>query len=188
MPCIASERLTLISGTRAIFAVQPTERERLAALLQATVPDNWPPQHYDQQVLDYLIWYLAGHEGTEVWLMWYMLLPAAAQDTPVVIGSIGFTGAPSYDGTLELGYSVLAQYQRKGYASEAIATLLAWAFAHEQVRRVRAYTYPTLAASIRVLEKTGFCYTGPGPEVGVIAYELTRAAFRQASVSPVSPG
>jgi RimJ/RimL family protein N-acetyltransferase len=43
--------------------------------------------------------------------------------------------------------------------------------------RVVADTHPELSRSIRVLQKNGFRYSGPGKGERLIRYELTRAAW-----------
>ena len=82
---------------------------------------------------------------------------------------------PSEDGTVEIGYGVVAEHQRRGYATETVRAFLAHAFVSPKVRRVIAETYPHLAPSIGVLEKCGFTFIGDGSEPGVIRYEIERA-------------
>jgi ribosomal-protein-alanine N-acetyltransferase len=48
----------------------------------------------------------------------------------------------------------------RGYAAEAAAALVAFAFASGQVRLVRAHTLPEANASTRVLLKCGFHHVG----------------------------
>src|SRR6202043_3687072 len=63
---------------------------------------------------------------------------------------------PSREAMAEIGYSVMPEDQRLGFASEAVAGLIGWAFSHPEVRLVTAETLPALGASIRVLESNGF--------------------------------
>ena len=65
---------------------------------------------------------------------------------------------------------------RRGYASEAVEALVAWAFGHPEVTRVIAETYPELVASVGVLEETGFRFIGAGSEERVIRFERRRNA------------
>lgn len=100
--------------------------------------------------------------------------PLAAHDQNdgpgrVLIGSGGFFDLG--DGSWMIGYSVLDAYQRLGYATEAVSALVAWAFQRDpSPRTIVATTYPELVASIRVLEKNGFHFDGPGDEPRTIRY------------------
>jgi RimJ/RimL family protein N-acetyltransferase len=58
-----------------------------------------------------------------------------------------------------------------------VGALIDWAFFHHPVLRVAAETYPELRASIRVMEKNGLGYVGPGADMGVVRYELTRSDY-----------
>jgi RimJ/RimL family protein N-acetyltransferase len=72
------------------------------------------------------------------------------------MGSAGYKGPPSADATLEVGYGIVSEYQRQGYASEVVHGFLAHAFALPAVHRVVAETLPSLVPSIGVLRKCGF--------------------------------
>ena len=171
---VSTDRLDLIAGIAEIFRGDGNDRELLEKHLQAIVPASWPPEHYEPHVLEFYANTLADNPTAIGWTLWYMVLRKNASGDPVVIGDIGFKGTPTPDGTVEIGYSVLSAFQRVGYATEAVAGLVAWAFSLPQVERVIAETYPELVASVRVLENNGFRYIGPGSEDRVIRYELTR--------------
>jgi RimJ/RimL family protein N-acetyltransferase len=78
------------------------------------------------------------------------------RESGLVIGSAGFKGPPDEGGVVEIAYGIVAGYQGRGYASEAAAALVAFAFAAAGVRLVRAHTLPTPNPSTRVLAKCGF--------------------------------
>lgn len=180
---ITTERLELIPGTAEIFAARVDDRESLSRYLGgARVPDNWPPELYDQDAVNWTAKYLAENRDTDGWTVWFLVLradAAAAQGSRTLIGCCGFKGKPASDGTCEIGYGVLAQFRRAGYASEATRALIKWAFSHECVARVIAETYPELKPSIGVMEKNGLRFIGDGSEERVIRYELTRADWQQ---------
>ena len=73
-----------------------------------------------------------------------------------IIGKCGFTGPPGADSAVEIAYGVAPEHQGKGYATEAAAALVSYAFSHEQVCVVRAHPRPEANASTRVLTKCGF--------------------------------
>ncbi|HRH20749.1 MAG TPA: GNAT family N-acetyltransferase [Brevundimonas sp.] len=60
----------------------------------------------------------------------------------------------------ELGYCVGAGWQGRGFATEAVQGLLAWARRDWRRRVVAASHFTDNPASGRVLEKAGFLYTG----------------------------
>jgi mannose-6-phosphate isomerase-like protein (cupin superfamily) len=65
-----------------------------------------------------------------------------------------------------------------------VEALVTWAFAHPDVRRVVAQTLPELRSSIRVLEKSGFTFIGPGFEEGALLFERLRPAARDVVPRP----
>jgi [ribosomal protein S5]-alanine N-acetyltransferase len=162
---IFTDRLELRPGSVDAYATAPEDRERLAEVLGALVPDAWPVENYDEEALQYSLRSLAAGEEPP---MSYMIERA----TNTLVGVVG--GGSPKDGTLLTGYAVLPQYQRRGYATEAVAGLIAWAFGRADVDRIIADTYPELVASIRVLEKNGFRHIGAGDGERVIRYERSR--------------
>ena len=55
-----------------------------------------------------------------------------------------------------LGYWIGAPYARRGYMTAAVAALIPYAFSTLRLHRMEAACIPTNAASISLLEKTGF--------------------------------
>jgi RimJ/RimL family protein N-acetyltransferase len=76
--------------------------------------------------------------------------------TGLVVGGIGFAGPPGAAGEVELGYGIVPSRQGRGYATEAVAAMVAVAWADPVVEAVVATTATGNAASRRVLEKAGF--------------------------------
>jgi len=87
----------------------------------------------------------------------------------LVIGAAGYKGPPDVDGVVEIAYGVVPKYQGQGYATEAAAALVTYAFAHG-ASMLRAHTMPEANASTHVLKKCGFQYVGPvvDPEDGPV--------------------
>lgn len=171
---LKTERLELIPFTLEIVEAEMSARSQFSHLLDARVPDNWPPPLNDEQSL---LWFLEKCQENPHqvgWLGWYFLLNDPVTNERVTMGNGGFKGQPTPDGTVEIGYSILPEYQNKGYATEAIKALLNWAFEHPEVKRAIAETLPELKASQRLLEKCNFVYIGEGSEPGVIRFELSK--------------
>jgi RimJ/RimL family protein N-acetyltransferase len=118
--------------------------------------------------------YMESHDDGAGWVLWYGILRGGGGDDRVVVGNGGFKGKPAPDGTAEVGYSILEEFQGRGYATEMTRALVAWAFSHPRVTRVVAETYPELTRSIRVMEKCGMRFVGPGSEERVIRYGVER--------------
>jgi RimJ/RimL family protein N-acetyltransferase len=97
-----------------------------------------------------------------------------------VIGAGGYKGAPDDTGTVEIGYGVVPERRRRGFAREAVDGWLAHAFADPRVRRVIAHTLVELEPSIGVLRSAGFSFVGAGTdpqEPAAVQYEITREAY-----------
>ena len=170
---IRTARLDLVPATKPMLRAAIEDHARLGVMLDARVPATWPPDLLDDAALEWTI--RAIDDGNEPeWQMYFIVLRAGTMRT--IIGTSGFKGRPSADGTVEIGYGILTDHQRKGYATETVRALLDFAFAEPRVTRVIAETLPELTASKGVLAKTGFWFIGDGSEPGVIRYELTRPA------------
>lgn len=168
---VTTDRLILVAVTLDLQQSELDDRARFASLLGADVPADWPPPLTDEASMRWVIDYMDAHPRTDGWTKWYFLLrrPGAR---PLAIGNGGFTGVPTDDGVIEVGYSVVEAHQRNGYAPEAVRGLIGWARANATVMRVIAHTLPELKPSIRVLEKCGFSFVGDGAEEGTIKFEL----------------
>jgi ribosomal-protein-alanine N-acetyltransferase len=165
---ICTERMELIPATVKLYLLDLHDRAGLATALRADVPWEWPPEQITSEVIEeFLKLMRAG--ARKVWNFYWLIRPRDC-DPNVLIGSGGFLA--SANGALELGYSVLPTYQQQGYATEAVRSMVEWAFSALRIDHIIAYTYPHLISSIRVLEKNGFTFMGNGPEEGTIAYEL----------------
>ena len=169
---LSTGRLELVRATPERLRADLTGPAALAVVLAALVPDNWPPDLYDRAATEWALRYAEEHPAQLQWGMYYVIDPSAPGG-PAVAGVVGFKGAPE-DGAVEVGYSILSQFRRRGYATEAVGALIELAFAHADVDRVAAQTLPDLPASRGVLEKIGFAFAGSGSDPGAIRYELRR--------------
>jgi RimJ/RimL family protein N-acetyltransferase len=118
---------------------------------------------------------LASSPTVDPWVHGYSLVERGSDE---VVGSCGFKGPP-IDGVVEIAYGVSPEQRSRGYATEAAAALVAFAFRREDVRVVRAHTLPDADASQRVLAKCGFERVGEvdDPEDGpVVRFEKRRSA------------
>lgn len=95
---------------------------------------------------------------------WYTMWMIELRDG-MHIGDLCFKGLNA-DGVVEIGYGILEEYQGQGYATEAVAAIVAWALQQPAVTCVEAETEPNNRASRRVLEKCGFRPSGVTGEEG----------------------
>lgn len=92
-------------------------------------------------------------------LRWMIVLAAERR----VIGDCGFTGWVREHARTDLGYAIAPDCWGRGYAVEACAAAIRYAFDELpllRLNRIEATTDPANAASRRVLEKLGFQYEG----------------------------
>lgn len=168
---IRTDRMELVAATIESLRAQIENRAELSRLLNARVPDNWPPPLNDENSMSFSLNYIEQNPDAGGWGFWFFILRNGAER--IAIGNGGFKGKP-VEGTVEIGYSLFEEHQRKGYGTEIVRGLVDWAFAHPEIKRVIAETLPELTPSIRVLEKNGFKLIGEGSEPGVIRFELRR--------------
>lgn len=172
---IESRRLTLVAATRELVDADLAGAEPLAEALSARLADDWPPELFDTPTMRMAQRQLAD-PGENGWSVWYLL--TRKHEPPKAIGICSFKGKPDRAGSVEISYSVVPSYRIQGYATEAVARLVTWAFSHQNVVEVAAETLPHLRRSIRVMEKNGFVLQGPGSEYGVVRYVVQKARFR----------
>jgi ribosomal-protein-alanine N-acetyltransferase len=176
---ISTRRLELVPATYEHCAAEVRDTAELAALLGADVPADWPPPLNDEHSQRFFLETLRDRPESVGWCVWYFIAHVGAR---TVIGNGGFKGEPQ-DGTVEVGYSIIPAFQRRGYASEAVAALVEWAFSDARVNRVIAETLPELSASIGVLRRTGFRSCDGASEPGNVRFERIRGARTAPSTS-----
>ena len=152
------------------------DRDRFGHILNAKIPGMWPPEHLDAPALEWTLRWLQDPAHDPSFSAYWLIL-RDSPDGRVLVGVVGFKDMPSNDGSVEIGYGVVEDYRRRGFASEGARALLAHAFAYSNVQRVAAETYPHLAPSLGVMEKCRMHFVGDGSEPGVVRYAITRAEY-----------
>jgi RimJ/RimL family protein N-acetyltransferase len=125
------------------------------------------PPHERAEVSPVWLARLDGSSVIDPWIHGFVVVHRANES---VIGKCGFKGPPAADGSVEIAYGIAPEHQGKGYATEAAAALVRYAFDSGQVRVARAHTLPEPNASTRVLTKCGFRRVGEvmDPEDGLV--------------------
>lgn len=137
------------------------DRLMAARLIGASIPSAWP----QDDLLDVLPMQAAARPEDEQFGIWLIIERA----TNAIVGDIGFLGPPDH-GIVELGFSILPDQRRRGFATDATRALVAWAFREPGVLGVIARSDIDNVTSMRVLEAVGF--TRMGDSDGRILWRL----------------
>jgi RimJ/RimL family protein N-acetyltransferase len=143
----------------------------LARLLGVAAPPSWPPQFNGPETRDWMRGLMRKHPDEPGYAGWYLIANGE------LVGTIGYKGPPDADGLVEIGYAIVDERHRLGYASAGVALLTKRALEDPRVRVIAAETLPDGAASQGVLLKAGFARTGSRIDADdgeVWRYELKR--------------
>lgn len=83
-----------------------------------------------------------------------------------IIGTVSFSHITRgvYNSCI-IGYKLLPRFQKKGYAIEAIASLITVLFENEKINRIEAFTLSDNYDSISLLTRLGFDFEGVARKV-----------------------
>ncbi len=165
---IATSRLRLVTVTVALLGAEAHDTWGLGEALGARPAVDWPPEHWDAAVRAHIVALLTAHPETVGWHR-YLLLTG---DDVQLVGCIG--AFPCAAGDVELGYSVVGSFQRRGLATEAAQGLTLWLLQQAAVHSVSAQTYTSTPGSIKVMERCGMRFVGQGDEAGTVRYRRWR--------------
>ena len=169
-------RLELIAATLPLIETELAGARQLAAVLGAEV-GAWPPPGNDEGTLGWSVNKLREHPECAGFYVWYVVLTENSQRR--LIGMVAFKGPPDEHGSIEAGYSIVEEYQRRGIGTEATRAIIAWAFQDPDVQEVTAETFPELRPSIRVMERCGMSFYGEGSEPRTLRYGIRRKQFEE---------
>lgn len=147
---IETKNLKLIPCDTEILKTAIQGDEILAKKINVTVQDNWT--EFGVVALQYSLDRLSENEEESGW---WTCFPVHKQDNKL-IGSGGYKGKPTADGTVEIGYEIALDYRNRGLATEMTKGLIENAFRDERVRLIVAHTLGQDNASTKVLQKCGF--------------------------------
>jgi len=158
---IQSERVELISSSATHIRIELETPLLLAEKINATVSKGWPSGEYDRDAMEFFLsCFENGGEAVQGWYGWYAINIDPVSADRSLVGSGGYFGPPDSNGMVEIGYSVLPEWQRRGYATEIVNALVSHASLFEKTKSIVAHTTPENEASKRVLISSGFKETG----------------------------
>ncbi|WP_103931104.1 GNAT family N-acetyltransferase [Bryocella elongata] len=173
---VRTKRLELVAISVEMLEADARSDASLGDLLGARVTHEWPPEDWAPHVLEFIRKQIEDEPHAADWHRYMVLREGLFRRT--LVGCIG--GFPKEAGDVEIGYSTLPGYQRRGLATEAARALIDMLLTREQVESVSAQTYHRLPESIKVMERAGMCYVGQGDEDGTVRYRRTRTDTLQA--------
>lgn len=177
---VMRRRLTL-SDFLAEIEVGPCESAGPGGRLTVHFTEEWPG---DDALQMFPIW-LARRERSADPGPWCDGVVVRREDR-LAVGSMGFKSRPDVTGTVEIGYAVNRSLWGRGYATEAVKAIAAWALTQAEVRRVTAECLVSNPASARVLTKSGFWQVGrrPSLEGELLLWECRMPVVRPAVPTP----
>ncbi len=170
VPELKTRRLRLVAMTPEMLEADAASEGRLATLLRAKVPAAWPPVEWELHVLATIFANATAKPESMGWHRYTLMPDRLGRRT--LVGCVG--GFPRGDGVVEIGYSTLPAFQRKGYGTEAAGALVEYLLEQEGVRAVTAQTFASMAESIKVMERCGMVFAGEGDDPGTVRYRRER--------------
>src|SRR3954465_4078321 len=112
---LRTRRLELIAATAESTTLEMQNVTALASALDVVPPGSWPPPLHDAGSQ---AWYLdlLQQDDAVGWGLWYLVVPQSERQ---LAGTVGFKGKP-VDGSCEIGYSVLPEFEGFGYLRDAL--------------------------------------------------------------------
>jgi ribosomal-protein-alanine N-acetyltransferase len=107
--------------------------------------------------------------GYESWMI-------IKKETLEIIGDLGFKGFNYNESNIDIGYGIIKEERRKGYAEEAVKEIIQWAFSNEMVKEITANCLKENTSSINLLTKFNFIELRT--ENGMIYWHLEKGKLK----------
>lgn len=164
--------LRLVAITPDMLAAEHSaDSTGLGVLLRAKLTQEWPPVDWEPHVYRIIQKQYDECPGSFGWHR-YVVLDGGLGRARTLVGAIG--GFPRAQGDVEIGYSTLPEFQRRGYATASARTLVEWLLMQDGVQSVSAQTYLRVVESIKVMERCGMKYVGVGDDPETVRYRRMR--------------
>jgi ribosomal-protein-alanine N-acetyltransferase len=176
---LCTGQLRLVAITPEMLAAEHrSDGAELGRLLGARLTVAWPPVEWEPHVYRIIQKQYAEWPESFGWHR-YVLLKGALGRKGTLVGAVG--GFPRRGGDVEIAYSTLPEFQRRGYATAVATRLVDFLLEQEGVRSVSAQTYPQVQESIKVMQRCGMSYVGQGDEAGTVRYRRMKMAAAMAN-------
>ena len=76
-----------------------------------------------------------------------------------IIGDLGFKGFNFEESNIDIGYGIIKEERRKGYAAEAVKEIINWALSNETLKEITANCLTENINSINLLKKLNFKFS-----------------------------
>jgi RimJ/RimL family protein N-acetyltransferase len=185
---LKSKHLELVPLTYEEIVILQKSRAELETLKGWTVSAQWIDADYKQEIEDAFGYWLPQTAANPEHYIWFTAWEIILTEKNLAIGAIGFMGLPNQFGETMVGYHIDKNYQKKGFATEALNCLLHWAFQNKDLKAVVADTLFENPASHKVLQKNGFLFAGESKEedIHVWQWKLFRENFFQIQSNEIS--
>jgi ribosomal-protein-alanine N-acetyltransferase len=147
---IKTKNLDLVACTPEILKSAIEADDLLSEKLSVNVQNDWT--EFGFEALKF------AHDKlneSETQKNWWTYLPIFRIENKL-IGSGGYCGKPTEDGSVEIGYEICTGYRNRGLATEMAEGLIKNAFTDARVKSIIAHTLGLYNASTKVLQKCGF--------------------------------
>jgi RimJ/RimL family protein N-acetyltransferase len=154
---IRSERLDLrLLPIACMEALLEGDLAKAGHQLGLSIPQHWVTEDL-RKLIRLRMSQVVSDPAAHRWLVRAVVL---REPSPVLVGNAGFHGPPDASGMVEVGYEVLPEFRRRGYAEETVRTLFEWATRQPGVHRLRASVGPGNLPSLALVRKLGMVQVG----------------------------
>ncbi|WP_444996576.1 GNAT family N-acetyltransferase [Aliikangiella sp. IMCC44359] len=151
-----------LANTERLILRPVTENDAEAVYLYRNQPEvslfqGWTPESTNE-----VVEYVKGMQARKAADAghWYQVALQLKEQKNIVIGDVAFCIDVETQQQAELGIALDTQYQKKGYAVEAINALIHYLFAKHQLHRIHVSIDPRNQASQQLFKRVGFRFEG----------------------------
>lgn len=151
---IQTDRLTIMPLTLQQLETGLSSMKQLSAALNLPIVSDLFGGDAERAVKIKIEKMRAAAPASHAWFTYWLIV---IDKEGIGAGLVGFKGKPDKSGAVEIGYGINSIFQGRGYMSEAVASMIEWAFSHPECKKITAIgVLPGNLASRKVLVKNAF--------------------------------